>query len=323
MLRRLVTTFLAFLLMLVLGLSAPHPSAAQEKQKEAPPDDAKGEAKPVSLKVLLPQANAKVTVEGQVTKQTGETRTFRSPPLKPGVKYTYTVSAEWEPNNYTKITRTVKKNVAAGETVEIDMRQADPKRPDDILVRWVPTPDDIVQEMIRMAQIKKDDVVYDLGCGDGRIVIAAVEAGAKRGVGIDIDPEKVKESKFNAKRQGVEDKVEFREQDVLKIPDLSDATVVMLYMGEDLNRQLRPILQKTLKPGSRIVSHRFTLGPEWRPDKTETITGKDGDTYLVHSWTVKGTNKDEPKKDEGKKEDAKKEEAKKDAKKDGAKKDKP
>jgi len=81
----------------------------------------------------------------------------------------------------------------------------------------------------------------------------------------------------------------------------------MLYMGEDLNRQLRPILQKTLKPGARIVSHRFTMGTEWRPDKTETIQGKDGDTYLVHLWTVK-----EAKKEDGKKEEAKKDGAKKD-----------
>jgi uncharacterized protein (TIGR03000 family) len=266
--------------------------------------------------VLLPQANAKLTVEGQVTKQTGDTRTFRSPPLRPGVKYTYTLTAEWEPNNYTKITRTaVKKHVAAGESVEIDMRQADPNRPDEIIVRWVLTPDDIVQEMIKMVQITKDDVVYDLGCGDGRIVIAAVQAGAKRGVGIDIDPQKIKEAKSNAKRKGVEDKVEFREQDVLKIPDLSDATVVMLYMGEDLNRQLRPTLQKTLKPGSRFVSHRFTMGPEWKPDKTESITGKDGDTYLVHVWTIKETTKEKAKKEEGKKEEGKKEEPKKEGEK--------
>jgi cyclopropane fatty-acyl-phospholipid synthase-like methyltransferase len=162
-------------------------------------------------------------------------------------------------------------------------------------------------------------VVYDLGCGDGRMVIAAVKkGGAKRGVGIDIDPQRVAESKANAKQAGVEDKVEFREGDVLKIPDLSDANVVLLYMGEDLNRQLKPILQKTLKPGSRIVSHRFTMGPDWKPDRTETIKGKDGDTYLLHLWTIKDAKKDEPKKEEAKKEDVKKDEPKKD----GAKKDK-
>jgi uncharacterized protein (TIGR03000 family) len=312
---------LALFLMLVVGLTAP---AQEAKDKgKGPPQEVKGEPKAVSLKVLLPQANAKLTVENQLTKQTGETRTFRSPPLAPGHKYVYTLTAEWEPNNYTRITRTIKKPVTAGENVEIDMRKPDPNHPDDILVRFVPTPDDIVQEMIKLGKVTKDDVVFDLGCGDGRIVITAVQAGAKRGVGIDIDAERVRESKQNAKRVGVEDKVEFREGDVLKIPDLSEATVVMLYMGEDLNRQLRPILQKTLKPGARVVSHRFTMGSEWQPDKTETITGQDGDTYLVHLWKIKETTKEESKKEEGKKEEVKKEGAKKDSKNDDAKKDKP
>jgi uncharacterized protein (TIGR03000 family) len=310
MLRRLMTSTLAFMLLFVLGLTAWADDQAKDKAK-SPPDKAQGEAKPVELKVLLPQANAKLTIERQLTRKTGEVREFRSPPLEPGRKYVYTLTAEWEPNNYTKITRTARKNVTAGEHVEIDMRKPDPAIPDEILVRWVPTPDDIVQEMIKLAKITKDDVVYDLGCGDGRIVIAAVQAGAKRGVGIDIDSQKIRESKFNAKRVGVEDKVEFREQDVLKIPDLSEATVVMLYMGEELNRQLRPILQKTLKPGSRVVSHRFTMGPEWKPDHTDNIKGKDGDTYLLHLWTIKETKKEEPKKEEGKKEEPKNKEGKK------------
>jgi len=188
---------------LLLGLTAP----AQDKGKDSP-NNQKGEPKPVALKVLLPQGNAKLTVEGQPTRQTGETRTFRSPPLEPGRKYVYTLVAEWEPNNYTKITRTIKKNVEAGQEVEIDFRKAYPNRPDDIVVRWVPTPDDIVEKMLELGQVGKNDVVYDLGCGDGRMVIAAVKkGGAKRGVGIDIDPQKVAESKANAKQAGVEDKV--------------------------------------------------------------------------------------------------------------------
>jgi uncharacterized protein (TIGR03000 family) len=324
MIRRLLMPTALLLTFALLSLPAP----AQDKDKAKTPVAEKGEkksdAKIVTLKVLVPQANTKLTVEGQVTKLTGETRTFRSPPLEPGVKYVYTLIAEWEPNNYTKIKRTIKKNVEAGLDVEIDFRKANPDIPDDILVRYVPTPDDIVEKMVEMAKIGKDDVVYDLGCGDGRMVIAAVKkGGAKRGVGIDIDPQRVAESKANAKQAGVEDKVEFREGDVLKIPDLSDANVVLLYMGEDLNRQLKPILQKTLKPGSRIVSHRFTMGPDWKTDRTETIRGKDGDTYLLHLWTIKETKKDEAKKEEAKKEDVKKDEPKKDEpKKDGAKKDK-
>lgn len=320
MIRRLLMPAALLFTFALLGLSAP----AQDKDRAKTPEktekvEKKGDAKIVTLKALLPQANAKLTVEGQLTKLTGETRTFRSPPLEPGVKYVYTLIAEWEPNNYTKIKRTIKKNVEAGQDVEIDFRKPNPDIADDILVRYVPTPDDIVEKMVEMAKITKNDVVYDLGCGDGRMVIAAVKkGGAKRGVGIDIDPQRIAESKANAKQAGVEDKVEFREGDVLKIPDLSDANVVLLYMGEDLNRQLKPILQKTLKPGSRIVSHRFTMGPDWKPDRTETIKGKDGDTYLVHLWTIKDAKKDEPKKEETKKEDVKKDEPKKE----GAKKEK-
>jgi len=120
------------------------------------------------------------------------------------------------------------------------------------------------------------------------------KAEAKRGVGIDIDPLRIKESKANAKRVGVEDKVEFRLGDVLKVKDLSDATVVLLYMGDELNMQLRPILQKHLKPGARIVSHRFTMG-DWKPLKTETITGKDGDKYQIHLWKIEEPTKDKDK----------------------------
>jgi uncharacterized protein (TIGR03000 family) len=313
--------YFALLLSFIVVLASWGNDDGKDESKQTP--KGKGEPQPVGLKVLLPQANAKLTVEDKLTRQTGDVREFRSPPLDPSKRYVYTFIAEWEPNNYTRIKRKIKKTVSAGENVEVDMRKQDEAYPDDILVRYVPTPDDVVQEMLTLGKVKKDDVVFDLGCGDGRIVIAAVQAGAKRGVGIDIDPQRIKESKFNAKRVGVEDKLEFREQDVLKIPDLSEASLVMLYMGEDLNRQLRPILQKTLKPGSRVVSHRFTMGPEWTPDHTETYKGKDGDVYLIHLWTIKETKKDDGKKDDGKKEnkDQKKEE-KKDAKKEGGGKDK-
>jgi tRNA A58 N-methylase Trm61 len=104
-------------------------------------------------------------------------------------------------------------------------------------------------------------------------------------VGIDLDPERIAESKANAREQKVEDRVEFRQGDVLKIKDLSNANVVTLYMGEELNLTLRPILQKTLKPGSRLVSHRFTMG-DWKPLKTIKITDQEGEEYLLHLWII-------------------------------------
>src|SRR5207342_1660522 len=117
---------------------------------------------------------------------------------------------------------------------------------------------------------------YDLGCGDGRIVITAItDFKAKRGVGVDIDEQLVKTATANAKKAKVSDKVEFRKQDVLTIKDLADASVVMLYMGEDVNLRLMPILKSTLKPGSRIVSHDFKMGA-WKAEKMIVVTDDDG-----------------------------------------------
>jgi precorrin-6B methylase 2 len=193
----------------------------------------------------------------------------------------------WEPNNYTKITRTKTVSVKGKDAVTVDLRKEDPAKPDDIVVRYVPTPDDVVEAMCKMAKVTNQDIVYDLGCGDGRMVIMAVEKfKAKRGVGVDLDPARVMDSKENAKKHGVEDKVEFRQGDVLKIKDLPDATVILLYMGDDINKRLAPILQG-LKPGTRVVSHRFTMG-DWKPDRTETINSSAGYACDIHLWVIKG-----------------------------------
>lgn len=242
---------------------------------------------PANLKVLLPDARAELTVNGVPTRQAGATRLFVSPPLEPGQDFRYTLTVTWRPNNYTTITRSRKVVVRAGQSLDVDLRQADPALPDKVVVRYVPTPDDVAEAMLKLAGVGKDDVVYDLGCGDGRIVLAAVKKlGAKRGVGVDLDPERIKESKANATRLGVEDKVEFRQGDVLDIKDLSQATVVALYMGEEMNLRLRPVLQKTLKPGSRVVSHRFGMG-DWKPDQSVTVKGRDGEEYRLHLWTIR------------------------------------
>lgn len=241
---------------------------------------------PVQLRVLLPHPNAQVIIDDSPTRQTGPIRTFISPPLETGKVYTYTLTTTWQPNNYTTITRTRKFDVRAGQEVEADLRQADDKQPDKIVVRYVPTPNEVVEAMLRLANVGKDDIVYDLGCGDGRLVITAIEKfQAQRGVGVDIDPERIKDSNANAQKSRVKDRVEFRQGDVLEINDLADASVVMLYMGNDLNLRLRPILQKTLKPGSRIVSHRFLMG-DWKPLKTETVIGPNGEKYQIHLWKV-------------------------------------
>ncbi len=147
-------------------------------------------------------------------------------------------------------------------------------------VPYVPTPQEVVDEMLRMANVGKDDVVYDLGCGDGRLVITAVKKfGAKRGVGVDIDPQRIKESNENAQAAGVADRVKFVVQDLFKT-DIKEATVVTHYLLPDVNLKLRPTLWRDLKPGTRVVSHAFDMG-DWQPEKTASVEGR-----TIYFWTI-------------------------------------
>jgi len=138
--------------------------------------------------------------------------------------------------------------------------------------------------MLAMAQVTRADVVYDLGCGDGRLVITAAKRYGARGVGVDIDPALIAQSRANAKKEGVDGLVEFRQQDALTV-DLSSASVVTLYLLTEANLQLRPRLQTQLKPGSRVVSHQFGMG-DWVPTRTETITDHLGTTRLLYLWVI-------------------------------------
>jgi SAM-dependent methyltransferase len=136
-------------------------------------------------------------------------------------------------------------------------------------VIFVPTPEEVVMEMLNTARVTQNDIVYDLGCGDGRIVITAVKVFGARGIGVDIDPVRIKESSENAQKIGVTDRVKFIERDLFRT-DISEATVVFLYLLTELNIQLRPKLFKELKPGTRIVSHEFDMG-DWKPDRAGVV----------------------------------------------------
>ncbi len=131
-------------------------------------------------------------------------------------------------------------------------------------VPYVPTNAKLVEEMLDMVNLKDGDVVWDLGCGDGRLLIAAAKRKAVRGVGVDIDPKRIEESKANATKEGVADRVTFRVADLFET-DFSDATVLTMYLLEQINRKLRPTILNDLQPGTRIVSNTFTMG-EWAPD---------------------------------------------------------
>jgi ubiquinone/menaquinone biosynthesis C-methylase UbiE len=150
------------------------------------------------------------------------------------------------------------------------------KTPDVI---YVPTPPQVVDAMLEMAQVRDGDVLYDLGSGDGRIPIAAAKKFKIRAVGVDIDPQRIQEARANAKAAGVTDEVTFRQEDLFQA-DFSDATVVTLYLLDSLNEKLRPRLLKELKPGTRIVSHAFKMG-DWQPEKSANIDGS-----MIYFWTV-------------------------------------
>lgn len=160
-----------------------------------------------------------------------------------------------------------------------------PRRDPD--VPYVPTTDEAVKAMLQLAGVKKSDVVYDLGCGDGRIVVTAAKEFGARGVGIDINPVRIKEAKENAKKSGVENLVRFEENDLFEAK-IDEATVVTLFLLSSVNLKLRPKLLAELKPGTRIVSNTFDMG-DWKPEKEMTVGNEDEASYLSHRlylWTV-------------------------------------
>ena len=148
---------------------------------------------------------------------------------------------------------------------------------------YVSTPQPVVKAMLRLAQVRQNDMVYDLGCGDGRIVIAAARDFGARGVGIDIDPRRIEEANAAARSAGVSQRVRFTVQDLFKT-DFSDATVMALYLYPELNAKLLPKLRAELKPGARVVSHRFRIG-DWAPDRFETVWS-DTLAHEIFAWTV-------------------------------------
>lgn len=152
-------------------------------------------------------------------------------------------------------------------------------------VPFVPTPQPVVERMLELANIKKGDTLYDLGSGDGRIVIAAARQYGARAIGIDLDPARIREARDNAEKAGVAKQVRFIAGDLFKA-DLSDADVVTLYLLNSINRDLRPQLWKQLKVGARVVSHAFDMGEAWPPEKTEIVDGR-----TIYYWTITQAHK--------------------------------
>jgi uncharacterized protein (TIGR03000 family) len=247
-----------------------------------------GPGRAATLRVRL-MADAQLVINDYQTQQTGQLRRFVSPPLEVGKSYHYTLKwtdhKDGQPDTQQKVVP-----VRAGDDQEVDLReQADkkeekkkPQREPDIL--FVPTPQNVVDKMLELTDIKKDDVVYDLGCGDGRIVVTAAKKYGCKAIGFDIDPERVETSQENVKKNGVEKLVTIEEKDVFKL-DLRPASVVTLYLLPELNVKLIPQLEK-LKAGSRIVSHDFDMKGV-KAKKVETVKSKeDGREHKIYLWVT-------------------------------------
>jgi SAM-dependent methyltransferase len=167
--------------------------------------------------------------------------------------------------------------LAVGPVSAVAQSSSAPARKPDVV--FVPTPQTVVDAMLALAKVKRGEMVYDLGCGDGRVVVTAARDFGARGIGVDIDPERIAESIENAKEAGVTGRVQFREADLFEM-DFSDADVLFLYLLPALNVKLRPRILDELKPGTRVVSHAFMMG-EWAPDHSDEVDGAS-----IYYWVV-------------------------------------
>jgi uncharacterized protein (TIGR03000 family) len=275
--------------LLLLAGAAAHPTLPSAAALSRPGEIVSNRAQPAAsrparLTVTVPHDDTVLSLDGRASVGMGTTRQIETPPLGATELRTFTLTASWNPNSYTTMTRTKSVSLRAGEQVTVDLTRDDPG--DRVRVIYVPTPADVAAEMVKLGGVTAADVVYEPGCGDARITIAAIRAGAKRGICVDLDPARAEESRANVQQAGLADRIDVRLGDALDVKDLSEVTVVLLYMGDHFNLLIRPVLWRELKAGSRVVSHRFTMGA-WQPDKTITVQStEDGGTYELHLWTI-------------------------------------
>jgi uncharacterized protein (TIGR03000 family) len=233
--------------------------------------------------VAVPADDAELAVNGETVPGEGASRALETRSLDPGSTERFTFTVTWKPNTYTTMTRSKTVSFRAGDPVRVDLTVEDPG--DRVRVIYVPTPADVAEAMVDLAGVGRTDVVYEPGCGDARITIAGIRRGARRAICVDIDPERARESRANVEAARLADRIDVRLGDALDVKDLSDVSVVFLYMGDHFNMLIRPVLWRELKVGSRIVSHRFLMG-DWKPDKTISMSSDEGGIYELHLWTI-------------------------------------
>jgi uncharacterized protein (TIGR03000 family) len=286
MTRRTAAPVLALAALALLALPAARAGDEKPDPKKPdakPPDAKKAETKEAVIRVLIP-VSASLTIDRTQTRQTGSERRFVTPPLRTDRKFTYTLTATWDDFGLS-VKRMAVATVRGGKETVVDLRPGSPDASSSQVI-YVPTAQQVVDKMLELARVTDKDTVFDLGCGDGRLVVTAAKKYGAGGVGIDIDPERVKESRANVRKAKVGKLVEIRQGDALKVPDLSRATVVVTYMLPEFMRKLEPILREQLKPGTRIVAHDFPL-PNWKPQRRVQIPGLTGlHSHTLYVWTV-------------------------------------
>jgi uncharacterized protein (TIGR03000 family) len=240
------------------------------------------------VKVTVPTADAELLIDGKATRTTGKSREYDTPELDAGKKYAYEIKVVWKPDPFTTLSRTRTVKFVAGEDVPVDLTAPQPTDTADVLLK--PAPADAVADVVKAAAITKTDVVFEPKATDARFVIEAVKAGAKRGVGVQPDTDKLKAAKAAVTKAELEGKIDLHQTEAAEEKDYAEATVVVLYVGEEANLILRPVLLAAVKPGTRIVSYRFSMG-EWKHSAAFKGTNADGDEYEVFVWTVTDDDK--------------------------------
>jgi len=286
------------LVMLAVLSAAGLVAGAEDKDKKDKPS--------INIEITLPESQSfgldeyasKLTIDGKdFSKKIAENKASLLVTPEKGKDSVKVVYTYW-PYGYSKTVRTKIVKLEDGKVAKASLLKEDTATPDMIFPIYVPTPQEVVDKMCEVAKLTKDDVVCDIGCGDGRLVITAVKKfGAKKGIGWDYAEDRIKECNENKKKEKLGESVIFEQKDALKLTDkdLSPISVVFLYVGEDLGAKLGPMLKKSLKPGARVISHRFPMG-DWKADKDMDVKIGDGDyTVKLLVWEIKKEKKGEKK----------------------------
>jgi len=240
------------------------------------------------VRVTVPQDDAELTVETVVTKTKGKVREFDTPEMDAGKRFVYDFAVTWKPNKFTTITRKATRKFTAGDELVVDLTKDEGN--DKAVVTLRPPTADVVAELVKVAKLTKDDVVFDLGGSDARLLTAAVKAGAKRGMAIQPDTAKATATKEQVKKAEMEGKIDVHQVEFADSKDYPEATVVFLYLGDEVSAALRPTLLRDLKPGTRVISYRFKMG-DWPPADTTNGVNADGDNYEIYTWKVTDADK--------------------------------